>query len=192
MTLDRRTLLVSILLALCAFVAWDYFFAKSKSLQTVLPAKTSGKAIPQTSLEKQVLERRPKFAEVGEDLFYNAADKPKQPLEVATTKPKQHTFPVRKVDSAKASTVQTAPTPVVTTNIPQPVVTPSLGYVSFGQYRNEDKRYLLMGKNAQTTAVQIGDVLDGTWKLISLSQSIASFQHLPTGQTSQLTVAPLP
>jgi hypothetical protein len=192
MTLNRRTILVLTLIALCAFVVWDYFFSKSSPFQTVLPAKDRIATVSATLLEKQELLRRPKFTETGDDLFYTLSDKPKIAAEATALKPKQNAVQVRKADLAAPTPIQTTSTAAVTANIAPPVVTPNLGYVAFGQYSNESKRYLLLARNTQTTAVQVGDVLESAWKLVSLNQNIASFQHIPTGLTSQLNIAPLP
>jgi hypothetical protein len=191
MRMNRQMFLFLTLATLLSLVVWDYFFVTANTVQPVQPTVRSNKSIFEVKNEPVEMERRPKFAESGDDLFYTQAEQVKQVLPTATSTPKQNAAQMRKVRTLQTEVVQTPPAPTVVA-ASTPSSSPNFPYLTFGQYSTEDKRYLLLAKNSQTVAVQAGDILDGSWKLLSINQSIASFQHIPSGQTLQLVIAKLP
>jgi hypothetical protein len=171
----------------------------------VQPAQSNARIAP--DVVSTLSPQRPTFIENGEDLFVAQVLKQQTKaitLPQATVKPvsrpsptpstTQSTVQIRAIDSQSAQ-----PTPsnasaiaVPETVVPSPPSPPSLTYSAFGQYVNADRTYLLLTKDGKTVVAQLGDVLDGTWKLTAISRTLATWQHLSTTQILNIPVPSLP
>jgi hypothetical protein len=182
--------------ALVALVGEQLWPTKAK-IEVIQPTKVNLQQKNSAQPEKKEL-KRPTFVEDGEDLFALPANSslkvnaPKVIEKNSLGSARTSTAQIRAIDT-KAALVASAA--VLATNVAasRPIAPPpALGYTAFGQYTNADKKYLLLTKDGRTVATQVGEVLDGTWKLLTLAKSLSTWQHISTAQIINLPVPPLP
>jgi hypothetical protein len=196
MRINRALSLSLLLLATIAFIAWDSLVANRTPIEVIQPSRSAERLVPAREESKNTNERRGTLGETGEDLFFTPVARQVVAKTPATNQSTQSASQVRKLESSQpkgsSAAMQTPPT-LVPTIVPTLTNSPlAFPYTSFGQYMSQEKRFLLLSKQSSTAVVQVGEVLENTWKLVSLAQNQAAFQHITTGQVSQISVPQLP
>jgi hypothetical protein len=201
--ISRLAILLSVLLSLLVVIAADKFgIVRSNSIEVVqptprLPGSSSKHQTPAKAVAihaEQLTGKRPLLSEAGEDLFYlpNAVAKPITPPSTSGLGPqKPFASLLRKMESsAIENPVPSLPSVPSSTILPAPKA-PTFDFSAFGQYANEERKYLLIANGTVTRTAQIGETIDGVWRLISITHSAANWQHLPSGLHSTQVVPPL-
>ncbi|MES2130512.1 MAG: hypothetical protein V4463_24835 [Pseudomonadota bacterium] len=69
---------------------------------------------------------------------------------------------------------------------PPPPGPPSLPYQYVGSLNDEGKQVIYLGRGEQALIAHVGDVLDGTYKVLTIDARQIQFEHIPTGQKQSL------
>lgn len=87
---------------------------------------------------------------------------------------------------APVAAVVPAPTPVLSP--PAPVGPPPLPFQFVGSLNDDTGQTIYLGRGDQAVIARSGEVLDGTYKVKTVSAEQVEFEYLPTGQTQTLAI----
>ncbi|UMR30075.1 hypothetical protein MJ904_24185 [Massilia sp. MB5] len=100
-------------------------------------------------------------------------------------------FASRGWQAALPAVVAAAPAPVAPMAAAPPAGPPALPFQFVGQFKDGDQQLVYLGRGEQMLVAKNGEVLEQTYKVVSVGQTQIEFEHLPTG-TRQIMPLPAP
>jgi hypothetical protein len=94
--------------------------------------------------------------------------------------------PAAPVDSGPKLAAAAAPPPAT----PEPARPQVLPYQFVGQMMDGQNRVVYMGRGDQVLVVRLGDVVDGTYKVVGVTDSEVEFESLASGVKQSLSIPP--
>jgi len=82
------------------------------------------------------------------------------------------------------------PAPVVAEVVPAPVGPPPLPFQFVGQMYDSTDQVVYLSRGEQALIARVGEVLEGSYKVLDITPLQIEFEHLPTGQKQALAFPP--